>query len=245
MSLSNVIKATDGSSNPVVPFDFGQQDVREGPSVPNRHGQYAGTASRKSEAGRLEDIEVTIQNRLLDAERKAQELEEEAYHKGYAQGQKDGFEIGQKSMAILRDQMEKLLHGLANFPEQLSAKYHEWIINTCLEVSRHVVRRELTGDVEPLMKLIDALLKEVEEGYAVTIHINPNDLELLEKQLDFRELTVSCGRTLHLKTDPQLERGGCRMENDIQLLDASIERQFALVDDAIRAQQSLPDTDNP
>jgi flagellar assembly protein FliH len=243
MSLSNVIKATDGSTNPVVRFDFDQVDVREGQSPPTRRGRYPGLANRKSEAERLEDLEVTIQNRLLDAERKAQELEEEAYRKGYAQGQKDGFEIGQKSMTILRDHLEKLLHGLANFPERMFAEYREWLIHTCMEVSHHVVRRELTGDVDQLVKLIDALLKEAQEGYAVTLHINPHDLDLLEKQLDFQELAVSLGRTLHLKPDSQLERGGCRMESDIQLLDASIDQQFALIADAIRAQQSLPDID--
>jgi hypothetical protein len=35
------------------------------------------------------------------------------------------------------------------------------------------------------------------------------------------------------------------MESDIQMLDASIEQQFALIEDAIRAQQALPDTHNP
>jgi len=239
--LSNVIKATGGSPNAVVPFDFDQVEVRDGQSLPNGRSHYAGIANRRSEGDRLEDLEVTIQNRLLDAERKAQELEEEAYRKGYAQGQKDGFEIGQKSMAILRDNLEKLLHGLANFPEQMFAQYREWIIHTCLEVSHHVVQRELAGDTEHLIKLIDSLLKESEEGYAVIIHMNPQDLELLENQLDFQEFVVTRKRTLHLNADAQLERGGCRMESDIQLLDASIEQQFALIAGAIRAQQSHPD----
>jgi flagellar assembly protein FliH len=245
MSLSKVIKAKDCGPNPVTPFDFTQMDIGNGQFLKNGRYQETEAAAKRFQSDPIAEIEATIQNRLLDAERKAQELEEEAYRKGYAQGQKDGFEIGQKSMAIVRDHLEKLLYGLAGFPGQLFAEYREWSINTCLEISRHVVRRELAGDIEPLIQLIDSLLKQAEAGYSLAIHINPNDLDLLEKQLDFQQFIAALERTLHFKADPQLERGGCRMETDIQLLDASIEQQFTLIENAIRTEQSLPDSNSP
>jgi flagellar assembly protein FliH len=245
MSLSKVIKAKDCGPNPVTPFDFTQMDIGNGQFLKNGRYQETEAAAKRFQSDPIAEIEATIQNRLLDAERKAQELEEEAYRKGYAQGQKDGFEIGQKSMAIVRDHLEKLLYSLAGFPEQLFAEYREWIINTCLAISRHVVRRELAGDIEPLIQLIDSLLKQAAEGYSMAIHVNPNDLDLLEKQLDFQQFIAALERTLHFKADPQLERGGCRMETDIQLLDASIEQQFTLIENAIRTEQSLPDSNSP
>ena len=233
--LSKVIKADKTKPSAVTPFDFRQVNLENG--RPRQHRDSRAPASGKvAEEDPLARIEATIQNRLLDAERKAQELEEEAYRQGYAQGQKDGYEIGQKSMAIVRDHLEKLLYGLARFPEQLFAEYREWIIQTCLEISRHLVRRELHGDTKQLADLIDALMHQAEEDHSLTIHVHPHDLDLLEKHLAFQEFMASCGRTLHLKADPHLERGGCRMESDIQLLDASLEQQFALIEDAIRNQ---------
>jgi flagellar assembly protein FliH len=237
--LSKVIKANKSSPSDVTLFDFGQMDLGKGSSAPRRSAGVTDATARSAETDPLAQIETTIQNRLLDAERKAQEMEEDAYRQGYAQGQKDGYEIGQKSMAIVRDHLEKLLYGLARFPEQLFAEYREWIIHSCLEIARHVVRRELRGDEQQLIQLIDSLLHQAEEGHSLTIHLHPHDLDLLEKHLDFQELVVSRGQTLHLKADPQIERGGCRMESDIQVLDASLEQQFALIEDAIRTQQIL------
>jgi flagellar assembly protein FliH len=235
MSLSKVIKADSASPSAVMPFDFRQVNLEDGSPGQQRHTK-ASASGKASENDPLARIEATIQNRLLDAERKAQELEEEAYRQGYAQGQKDGYEIGQKSMAIVRDHLEQLLYGLARFPEQLFAEYREWIIQTCLEISRHLVRRELRADTTQLIQLIDTLMHQAEEDHSLTIHVHPHDLELLEKHLAFQEFVASCGRTLHLKADPHLERGGCRMESDIQLLDASLEQQITLIEDAIRTQ---------
>ncbi len=245
MSLSKVIKAKDTSPDPVTPFDFSSVDIHGKQALNRGVGRETEATAGGFGSDRLAEIEATIQSRLLDAERKAQTLEEEAYRKGYAQGQKDGFEIGQKSMAIVRDNLEKLLYGLARFPEQLFEQYREWIINACLAISRHVVRQELAGNAQHLIQVVDSLLKQSEEGYSLTIHVNPHDFELLEKHLEFQQFLAGCGRTLHFKADPQLERGGCRLENDIQLLDASIEQQFALVENAIRTQQTGSDTSTP
>jgi flagellar assembly protein FliH len=216
-----------------MPFDFLKMDLTPGGPVSSRR---KAPAAAVSESDRLSEIDITIQNRLLDAERKAHEVEEEAYRQGYAQGQKDGSEIGQKSMAIVREHLESLFNGLHRLPEQLLEDYRGWIINTSLAIARHVVRRELSGDKQQLIQLIDTLVREAEEGHTLTLYVNPNDLDLLEKHVELKHLEANSGRALYLKPDPRLERGGCRMESAIQLLDASIEKQFALIKETMTTQ---------
>jgi flagellar assembly protein FliH len=238
--LSKLIKAAQNDRAAVVPFDFLQMEsTRATPALRTKRADEARNTLPESDA--LAEIETTIQNRLLDAERKAQELEEEAYRKGYAQGQKDGFEVGEKSMAIVKEHLENLFNGLQRLPEKLLEDYRDWIIGSCLGMARHVVRRELTGDSQQLVQLIDALLRESEENHALTLHLNPNDMDLLEKNVDLLHLPTSSGRTFHLKADPRLQRGGCRLESDIQLLDASIEKQFELLEQSLRNQESTTD----
>jgi flagellar assembly protein FliH len=242
--LSKLIKAAQNDHAAVVPFDFLQMEPTQfTPALRSKRADEARNAAPESDAPA--EIETTIQNRLLDAERKAQELEEEAYRKGYAQGQKDGFEVGQKSMAIVKEHLEDLFNGLQRLPEKLLEDYREWIISSCLGMARHVARRELAGDSQQLVQLIDALLREAEENHALTLHVNPNDLDLLEKNVDLLHLSSSSGRTFHLKADPRLERGGCRLESDIQLLDASIEKQFELLEQSLRNQESTTDASTP
>jgi flagellar assembly protein FliH len=233
--LSKLIKATHNAQVGVMPFDFLKMEPAANAAAAAR--RKATTAAEVAAASdRLSEIEITIQNRLLDAERKAHELEEEAYRQGYAQGQKDGSEIGQKSMAIVREHLEDLFAGLHRLPEQLLADYRGWIIDTSLAIARHVVGRELAGDKQQLIQLIDSLVREADEGHTLTLYVNPNDLDLLEKHVELKHLEANSGRALHLKADPRLERGGCRMESDIQMLDASIEKQFALIKETMTTQ---------
>jgi len=188
-----------------------------------------------------QDVETTVRNLLLNAERKAQELEEQAYRKGYEQGQKDGFDVGQRTMSIVKSHLEGLFQELKTLPETLLETYRDWLIETCLHIARHLVRRELATDSGELSQLIDTLLREAVADHALTVHLHPDDLAMLEQHLDLKLLAERTGRNFCLKADAHLERGGCRMESEIQLIDASIEKQFDLIEQALRNDEPIPD----
>jgi flagellar assembly protein FliH len=239
--LSKIIKANPDRAGEVMPYDFVQLKRREGKD-PSRPTNMLGTLiNRTPETDSTRGVQPSVQNLLLNAERKAQELEEQAYQKGYEQGQKDGFEFGQRSMAIVKEHLEGLFEELQCLPETLLKEYREWLIEMCLSISRRIVRRELATDSGQLSQLIDNLLREAVDEHTLTIHVHPDDLDLMEKHLDLTSLAERSGRTFSLRADANLERGGCRLESDVQLLDASIEKQFSIIEQALKKDEPISD----
>jgi flagellar assembly protein FliH len=239
--LSKIIKAAPDQSEKVMPFDFAQvkrQDRKHSARLAHSFGSLAEIQAIQDP---IQDVETKIRTLLLDAERKAQELEEQAYRKGYEQGQKDGFEVGQRSMSIVKEHLEGLLPELQALPEMLLTQYRDWLIDTCLNISRRIVRSELGTESSHLSRLIDALLREAVEGHMLTVYVHPDDLDLLEKHIDLKLLAERSGRNFSLKADVKLDRGGCRLESDMQLIDASIEKQFSLIEQTLRNDE--PDSD--
>jgi flagellar assembly protein FliH len=239
--LSKIIKATPGQSKEVMPFGFAKvdrQDRKHSARLAHSFGRLAETQTMPDP---LQDVETKIRKLLLDAERKAQALEEQAYRKGYEQGQKDGFQFGQRSMAIVKEHLETLLPELQGLTETLLTQYRDWLIDTCLSVSLRIVRRELATDSSHLSQFIDTLLREAVDGHMLTVYVHPDDLDLLEKHVDLKLLAERSGRNFSLKADVQLDRGGCRLESDMQLLDASIEKQFNFIEQALRNHEPVSD----
>jgi flagellar assembly protein FliH len=183
------------------------------------------------------------QDPLLAAERKAQQLEEEAYQKGYAQGQKDGFEFGRKSMSLVKEHLERLLGELQHLPSKILQDYREWLIQACLSISRQVIGRELKGDVNHLIELVDHVLTATDTRHPLTIHVHPDDLQLLREHVAFDTSGERSGRTFMVAADHHLQRGGCRMDSAVQSLDATIEKQLDLIEKALRNHDPGPATD--
>jgi flagellar assembly protein FliH len=241
LSKSKIIKAAPDQLEEVIPFDFAQMERKDRKHSAHPAHSFGRLAEIPAIQDPLRDVDNQIQKRLLEAERKAQELEEQAYQKGYEQGQKDGFEFGQRSMAIVKEHLERLLPELQGLPETLLTQYRDWLIDMCLSISRRIVRKEVVTDSSHLSQLIDTLLREAVDGYTLTVYVHPDDLNLLEKHLDLKLLAERSGRNFHLKADIQLDRGGCRMESDMQLLDASIEKQFSSIEQAMRKNEPVSD----
>jgi len=239
--LSRIIKASPDQVEEVMPFDFAQVERQDRKHSAQQAHSFERLAEIPAMPDSVRDVETSIRELLLDAERKAQELEEEAYRKGYEQGQKDGFEFGQRSMSIVKGHLEGLLPELQALPEILLTQYRDWFIDTCLSISRRIVRRELATDSSHLSQLIDTLLREALDGHPLTVYVHPDDLDLLEKHLDLKLLAERSGRNFSLKADAQLERGGCRLESDMQIFDASIEKQFNFIEQALRNDEPVSD----
>jgi flagellar biosynthesis/type III secretory pathway protein FliH len=56
---------------------------------------------------------------------------------------------------------------------------------------------------------------------------------MIKKHTDFMASMERADSKLALKPDPQMQRGGCRLESEVQLLDGSVEAQFALFEEAL------------
>ena len=233
--MSRIIKAYDRLE--VIPFDFHEM----------KHGEQArrtssGKAPEMSGEDHCPESEETIQKRLLEAERKAEELEKEAYESGYAQGQKDGFEYGQKSLLLAKERLEQLLKDMENLSAKVLQDYKDWLLKTAVAIARQIVNKELSLRPELLIEFVEFVLAEADETQHLTIYLNPSDLDLMKKSANLDEIMEQSDRSLTLKADQQLERGGCRAESLIQLLDASMEARFALIEEAMLNSEKSDDT---
>lgn len=240
--MSKIIKAHDNEG--IVNFDF--RDIEDGGPVGADLAAGGAPDSLPAEAevperDPLEELEELIQNRLHEVERKAQALEKEAYEKGYAQGEKDGFEYGRRNALVLTEHLNDVLSGLEGIPQKVHGDYREWFISSCLAVAKRIARKELQTNPEALVKMINGILDEAQGQHSLTIYFNPADLELLKKHSDLARWTQREEGPCVFKTDARLTRGGCRMESEIQLLDATIETQFALMEKELSRNEDAPE----
>ena len=168
-----------------------------------------------------EDI---YRRKFLDLERHTQQIERDAYSLGFAQGERDGFDYGQKSVQVVKSQLERIAQNLEALPAKILKDYRDWLIQTSIRIARQIVNREIRTCPEIVADTVRVLIEEAEEHGTLSIYLNPNDLEIVEKRA---ELTLGAnGKHFVLKADKTLERGGCRIESAVQVLDASIATLF-------------------
>ncbi len=92
--------------------------------------------------------EELYRRKLLEIERRTQEIERDAYSQGFAQGEKDGFDYGQKSVQVVKSQLERIAQNMEALPAKILQDYRDWLIRTSIGIARQIVNREVQTSPE-------------------------------------------------------------------------------------------------
>jgi flagellar assembly protein FliH len=160
--------------------------------------------------------------KLLPTAEEIQNIYNQSQEEGFNKGYSDGLSTGEKKIT------EKInaLNNIITILEKPLANISDEVINTLKELSiliaGQVIRRELTIDhnniITTVQKSID-LLSDIDKN--ISIYLNPADVVIVEELL----LTNNTGNMI-IKSDPNISRGGSRIESHSSTIDATIEQQI-------------------
>jgi flagellar assembly protein FliH len=161
---------------------------------------------------------------------------------GYADGYRDGLAALEGFKATFTQQVAVQLGALVDsFSAQLDALQSHLagaVTRSATALARQVVREELLVHPEHIATIaqdaIDALLQNARH---VRVRVNPDDLSLVAQGA----ADALRARGAHLVADDAIMRGGCEIDSDIGLVDATIEARWRRAAAALGSE--LPWTD--
>jgi flagellar assembly protein FliH len=160
---------------------------------------------------------------LLGKKENIASIEQEAYEKGFVQGEKDGFELGEKKAVKVIENIEKLFNEITNLKYDILKQYEKEILELIFAVAEKIVHHEVKID-ETVVKsaIIEALELAVEKS-KVIFNVNPDDYGYVEKlrpELFNRNKEI---KSIVVSSNPAVTRGGCFLETPYGNIDATIE----------------------
>jgi flagellar assembly protein FliH len=171
----------------------------------------------------LKDVEGKV---LKQAKEKALHIEQEAYEKGFAQGGKDGMELGQKRIEMIVQKMGNVLQQIEDQRESLYRTYEREMLQLVLSISKKILHHECQVNEEVITATLREVSKHIVDQRKIVIRLNPADAQFLQSHPD-KAIPVKKGRQgVELLKDPSITRGGCVVETAFGGIDATMETQF-------------------
>jgi len=172
------------------------------------------------------------------------DLEQDAYCRGFSDGEKSGFEQGERAgldaaagrLDGLVKGLEQLLSDLGHLQRRACHDLENEMVRLALEVARKIVGREVRTDVETVAGIVRDAVNRVEHAEQITIRMNPADMQrLAELKPRLLDELAEAGRT-RFEADASITSGGCRVESDSGDIDARLEQRFKVVEEAFQAE---------
>ncbi len=169
------------------------------------------------------------------------DLEQEAYCRGFADGEASGYARGERTgkekAAAELDPLIAALRGvlaeLQDLRERSLREAEREIVLFALEVARRVVGREVRAGAEVAASIVSGVLRRLEHAERILLRLNPEDLDRLERGQAELLAQWTAGGRVRLEADPAVPPGGCLADSDCGEIDARLERCFAVVENAL------------
>jgi flagellar assembly protein FliH len=163
---------------------------------------------------------------LQKAREKAIYIEQEAYEKGFAQGEKDGLELGGKKAIKLIKNIESILIELKQLKEEIPRQYEKEILDLIFIITKKITYREIASDENALKDTILNALHFAAEKSKVVLRVNPEDFNYVEKLRTQFFAEVKGLKSISISSDLSITRGGCFLETPHGDIDSTVETQL-------------------
>ena len=204
------------SASPV--RDLGPRFVRDGAcktaQMPGRRpGTSDGHQTHTSSAKTIEDIET------------------EAYIRGFNKGEKAGFEAAGDKIASFQAMLTDAIEELARIQKQIRHDTEKEVVELALAVAERIVRQELMSNRASIVNVVQEALQKVEHQQAVVLKMNPADMQFLDpSRLPFTDTAGQSNNIrIRIEADETITRGGCFIETESGDVDARIETQIDII----------------
>ncbi|MGB0936166.1 MAG: flagellar assembly protein FliH [Colwellia sp.] len=148
----------------------------------------------------------------------------EGKEEGFEQGQKEGVEAGNEQIETLSLTWQKLIEQLHTPLENVDKNVEEQLLELVVSLTEAVVLEEAKTNPSILMSAITEGIKSLPSSEAQTqILLHPDDIKMVEQQFGDEHISESGWRLLPA---PQLERGGCQIENSTSTIDLQIKSKL-------------------
>jgi flagellar assembly protein FliH len=160
------------------------------------------------------------------ARAEAEKLRNAAVEEGIAGGREEGKREVLPSAVAFANAGQALIV----FEEQMIAHYTPEMVRLALAIAEKIVHKVVAEEPTIVASVLERARQEVLDARRIYIHLNPADHEVLaEMRPDLLKLGNDKGRVIEVVADEDLSRGGCRLETEIGVVDATIPTQIAEV----------------
>lgn len=151
-------------------------------------------------------------------------IQEQAYKEGYASGQNKGYEEKKRELENVMASFHRVMDALASPLKELDDEIVTQMTQLSMAVAKQVIRRELHTEEGEIVGIVREAMNALPASTRkITLHIHPEDAELIRQAFSLANETDSDELLWNLMEDPLITRGGCKISSENSRIDATVE----------------------
>ncbi|MCB0365220.1 MAG: hypothetical protein H6624_19160 [Bdellovibrionaceae bacterium] len=183
---------------------------------------------RKGVEDKIEEIAL---QRMQEIEEKAYK---EAYDLGLIEGSEKAFAEKKEELEGRLNQLDQLLKMFDEIKKTLMADNERQLMELVVQVAGRIALQKIEEDPSSILKTMDLVLDDIHKDESVTIYLSKQDRDFLEDLRAKGGKKAEELRHVKLEAVDHIQSGGCQVETNYGVIDATLEQRIERVLSALR-----------
>jgi type III secretion protein L len=168
----------------------------------------------------LEKAEMDAKNLIDDALKECETIKANAKEEGFEEGLKKFHE----ELLIFEDKLKFMRHEM-----------QKAVLPLVLKATKKIIGEELKLNPETIVSIVLQSIKSVSQCRVVKLYVNKKDLEILESEKEELKNQFEKLESFQIQARDDVEEGGCIIETEKGILNATLENQYRALERALEA----------
>lgn len=158
-------------------------------------------------------------------------LTEEFYNKGV----EAGIERMESDYGSTIKTLQSVCEQLSSVHETILKNSLEEMQNMVLQIAEKILRQSVASQKETIIGTVEEAIQLAVKSDEFLIRVNPDDYETIKsRSTDFIH-AMNGLENINVKSDASVERGGCLIESNNCIVDATIASQLEIISDSVKS----------
>ncbi|MBI4212874.1 MAG: hypothetical protein HY534_01065 [Chloroflexi bacterium] len=150
---------------------------------------------------------------------------EQGFASGYSEGHAEGHALAIAEAAAIIHTATQVANAAQLDRNQLLESAQTAMVELATAIAGKIVQAEITANPSLVRQAVQTALRAVGDSPTAVLHVNPEDLEVLQETWEDLKQRFGDGG-LQLLPDPRIERGGCIVDTESRTVDAQIDSKM-------------------
>ncbi len=216
---------------PTIPVNYSDENTR----ISNRENKFKRTHYKNGDKITYSNISTEKRNdeskESFDNEN-VRLIEEKAYAKGFARGERAGIESGNEKIESLVNSIKQTLAELKKIRQNIYIETEQEIVKLAMAIARKIVCNEISLNKDTVVNVVKGAVEKVEGNEKVKVKLSCKDFEFLKNEKPGIIDKITNIENAGFIMDESVCDGGCIIETESGDIDSRIEKQFQAIEEA-------------
>lgn len=111
----------------------------------------------------------------------SEEIQRQAYEKGFQSGEKAGYEMGLQKAAVLVEKLQQLIDDFNRKKVEILKSLEPQVVALSIAIARNILKEEVSTNPERIVNLVKIAMRRMVHPGQIMIRVNPALAEIMEK----------------------------------------------------------------